>query len=208
MKHLLLFLYGISIVLSSAVTLDTYAQGEPKRSRLDIKPKAKSAVVPQQMSSFFYPKAEMSREVKLNRSTAVNEYYRTLLRNRPKSSGSPKTDQPLAPLAVVASETPASEETNASTEKLYISDKITISNLYPNPANDHVDVEYAIAAHAGDAKITIYSPLGMQVADIMLDRSERKQRITTSNLPNNIYFYQLSQEGRTLITKKLLVRHP
>ncbi len=205
MKHTLLFLYGLLIVFLLGNTIDTYAQGEPKRSRLDIKPKAKSTST--SIHPYFYPKTEVAREVKLNRSTAVNEYYRTLLRNRPKSSGSSKTDQPLAPLAVVASESNRDYDESSASEKLFVNDKISVSNLYPNPANDHIEVEYAVAPNAGEAKITLYSPLGMQMGGVVLEPGERRQRIATAHLPNNIYFYQLSLEGKTLITKKLLVRH-
>ncbi len=207
MKHTLLFLYGLLIVFLLGNPINTYAQGEPKRSRLDIKPKAKSTTSSTQIHPYFYPKAEIAREVKVNRSTAVNEYYRTLLRNRPKSTGSSKTEQPLAPLAVVASESTRDFDDSSSSEKLFVNDKISVSNLYPNPANDHIEVEYAVAANAGEAKITLYSPLGMQMGGVVLEPGERKQRIATSHLPNNIYFYQLSLEGKTLITKKLLVRH-
>lgn len=198
MKQLLLFLSGLLLLLATVGAEKTLAQGEPKRSRLDIKPKAKSSV-----NSFEYPKTVMSREVKLNRSTAVNEYYRNLLRNRTKSG---RSDLPVAPAALVSSESGReSEELNV--DKLYNGEKIVISNLYPNPANDFVHVDYNLAPNAGEAKITFYSPLGMQVGEFVLDRNEKRQKFSTAGLPNNIYFYQLSLEGKTLITKKLLVRH-
>ncbi|MBO9638258.1 T9SS type A sorting domain-containing protein [Siphonobacter aquaeclarae] len=200
MKHLLLFLSGLLLLLATVGAEKTLAQGEPKRSRLDIKPKAKSS---SHVNSFEYPKTVMSREVKLNRSTAVNEYYRNLLRNRPKTG---RADQPIAPAALVSSDS-GREPEELNIDKLYNGEKVVVSNLYPNPANDYVYVDYNLAPNAGEAKITFYSPLGMQVGEFVLDRTEKRQRFSTAGLPNNIYFYQLSLEGKTLITKKLLVRH-
>ncbi|MFT4031012.1 MAG: T9SS type A sorting domain-containing protein [Siphonobacter sp.] len=199
MKHTILFLFGITLLLTLLGAEQAAAQSEPKRSRLDIKPKAKTTT---RLSPFVLAKTQATREVKLNRSTAVNEYFRTIARQGTKQK---TNEQSVASASTELSR--VEEDTNLNIDRMYISDKISVSNLYPNPANDYVYIDYNLSSDVTNAKITLYSPLGMQMGDFTLDRSEHRHKITVANLPNNMYFYQLSIEGKTLATKKLLVRH-
>ncbi len=62
-------------------------------------------------------------------------------------------------------------------------------------------------SNVGSASITLLSILGSPVAEYTLDRTERKVRLQTRDLPTGYYFYQLSVEGVKVATKKLLVKH-
>ena len=99
------------------------------------------------------------------------------------------------------------EEFISSEDRLFSSDKLTVSNIYPNPADDHADIDYVIAPQVGETKITFYNVLGNEMKEEMLDKDQRKIRVSTREWNNGIYLYQLSSEGKSLVTKKLLVRH-
>ena len=90
---------------------------------------------------------------------------------------------------------------------LYASERLTVSNIYPNPAHDVADLDYQFNTNVGSASITLLNILGSPIAEYTLDRNERKVRIQTRDLPNGYYFYQLTVEGTKVATKKLLVKH-
>ena len=92
-------------------------------------------------------------------------------------------------------------------EQLYANDKISVSNIYPNPASEYADLDYNITANIRDAKLIIYNVLGSQMAELPLNRNDRKLRVNTKDMPTGLYFYQLSLDGQKVATKKMLVRH-
>lgn len=198
-------------------------QTDPKKeSRLEAKPKAQSTAPTTTRSGFFsfFPflrkssekepatEANETRSTKAKRTASSNAYrtanaVQPTPRPVPKASGS----EPVAPLSSVSVEQRHGEELTASTEKLFHNERLTVSNLFPNPANDHTKVDYVVGSAGGQAKLSFFNALGNPVGDFALDRSEHRLQINTSEWPNGMYFYQLSFDGRTLATKKLLVRH-
>jgi hypothetical protein len=90
---------------------------------------------------------------------------------------------------------------------LYTSERITVSNIYPNPASEFAELDYSIQNSVRDAKVIFYNVLGSQVAEFVLDKSDRKLRINTREMPTGVYFYQLAVDGKKVATKKMLVRH-
>ena len=92
-------------------------------------------------------------------------------------------------------------------EHLYINDKISVSNIYPNPASEYAELDYNIVANVRDARLIIYNVLGSQMAELPLNKNDRKLRVNTKDMPTGLYFYQLSLEGAKVATKKMLVRH-
>lgn len=90
---------------------------------------------------------------------------------------------------------------------MYTSDKLSVSNAYPNPANDVAEVDYQMTGSVQEAKLILLNVLGSIVAEYDLDRSDRKIRMNTRDLSTGYYFYQLSVDGKKLATRKLLVRH-
>nr|WP_293836079.1 T9SS type A sorting domain-containing protein [uncultured Arsenicibacter sp.] len=91
--------------------------------------------------------------------------------------------------------------------KLYVSDRLVVSNAYPNPAvNDYVDIDYQFMTPGGDAKLVILSILFTPVAEYTLDQNDRRIRINTHSLASGMYCYQLMLDGRAVATKKLLIR--
>jgi hypothetical protein len=89
---------------------------------------------------------------------------------------------------------------------LYAGDRIQVSHLYPNPATDFVDVDYQITAPVREVKIVFYNILGQEVKDVTLEKDQRSVRISLRDFNNGMYLYQLEIDGRSVVTKKLIVR--
>lgn len=103
--------------------------------------------------------------------------------------------------------TPALEAQLKAEELLFVNDKISVSNIYPNPASEYAELDFSISPGLRDAKLTFYNVLGSQMAEFTLGKSDRKLRINTKDMPTGLYFYQLSVDGKKVATKKMLVRH-
>lgn len=191
------------------------------QGRLETKPKAQSTASPTAKSGGFFSffpflrkssnkETSEGKETKTAKPTAAsNQYARTTNATQPVPRPVVKAPvaEPVAPPTSVSVEQRHSEELTASTEKLFHNERLTVSNLFPNPANDHTKADYVVSSVGGQAKLSFFNALGNPVGDFALDRSEHRLQINTSEWPNGMYFYQLSLDGRTLATKKLLVRH-
>ncbi len=187
----------IGFALLSNVAL---AQVEKGKSRLDIgKKPSTTAKAPLQKLTFV--SKQMPAEVRLNKPLAVSKYYRNALLN-----GTPKPIVTKSPNA----EIPATNDRNISIDngdKLYSSDKITVSYIYPNPAHDYATIDYVISGNVNEAKMSFYSLVGPEIATYELDKSDRKLKIQTTNWESGIYLYQLILDGKKVATKKLIVAH-
>lgn len=102
---------------------------------------------------------------------------------------------------------PAPESNSKSDEQLFTNEKITISNIYPNPASEYAELDYIIQPGVREAKVIIYNILGSQMDEYDLRKTDKKLRVNTREMPTGLYFYQLSLDGKKVATKKMLVRH-
>jgi hypothetical protein len=93
-----------------------------------------------------------------------------------------------------------------SDDKLYANEQIEISNLYPNPANDVVKFNYVISDANAKVKITIRNVLGSVVKEEELSHHSRELEIDVHEYASGMYFYSLSINNRSMITKKFLVK--
>lgn len=135
-------------------------------------------------------------EVRLNNTGAVNEFYRQLLLTNPS--------KPTASKQEVRS---VSNPSEGSDEFLYNSDKLRISNVYPNPANDFAKFDYKISTNNTKANLTIYNLLGTKMGNYELNTFDNELEVSTRNWDSGVYLYQLVLDGKKVATKKLLVRH-
>ena len=86
--------------------------------------------------------------------------------------------------------------------------KITSLEVYPNPANYNTTINYTLSSNYSSGKIIIRNMIGKEVKSISINGgSSAKQVVSTSDLPNGIYFYSIVGDGQTLSTKKLIVKH-
>ena len=207
-------IYGCLIGLLLATSLQAQVPG---RSRLELGRKTTppessvTAAKPQRVLMPLYrPISTMDHLLSQGKNLAMRDYYRSLLIAAPSSSTKTAANRTtgLAEGMVAASATERpSEEAVRIDERRYSSDRLTVSNIYPNPAHDVAEIDYVMNSNVGSASITLLSILGAPVAEYTLDRSERKVRLQTRDLPTGYYFYQLSVEGVKVATKKLLVKH-
>ncbi len=85
-----------------------------------------------------------------------------------------------------------------------LANNLTISNAYPNPANENVNFNYNLNSNA---KVTIHDVTGKQIGNLKLVSGLEKATYNTSDLNNGIYFYNVYVDGVKTTTNKFIVRH-
>ena len=81
-----------------------------------------------------------------------------------------------------------------------------ISEIYPNPANNYVSLDYQLTAKVKEASVKVFNLLGAEVKSVRLENNGNKLRMDISNLDNGIYFYSVFVNGDVYKTKKLVVQ--
>ncbi len=182
-----------------------YAQTGVSGSRLNMQTKKKVATT-ENLKQIGVPTSLSYKPLSLKNKTTVANFYRTFLFANTGSNENFALASEADEKTIERSK-PAIESAIHSEEQLYSSDKITISNIYPNPANDQAELDYTISPSLRDARLIIYNVLGSQMNELPLSKTERKLRVDTREMPTGLYFYQLSVDGKKVATKKMLVRH-
>lgn len=150
----------------------------------------------------------LDRSVTTHKNRAINDHYRSLLlAQSPTKAGarSATTETAVAPVAADIRPTP--EQEGKTESRLYANERLWVSNVYPNPADDVTEVDYQISGSVGEAKLILLNVLGAPVSEYSLDRGDHKVRIVTRDFATGYYLYQLSVDGKKVATKRLLVRH-
>ncbi|GAB3989207.1 hypothetical protein GCM10028807_13610 [Spirosoma daeguense] len=148
------------------------------------------------------------RPITVNKNKAINEHYRSLLMPSASAKSSSSVSAELtatAPASELRSAAPAQEGNN----RMYTSDKLWVSNVYPNPADDVAELDYQFSGSIGEAKLVLLNVLGspMPGYELNLEPNDRKVKIVTRSLDTGYYLYQLTVDGKKVATKRLLVRH-
>jgi len=84
--------------------------------------------------------------------------------------------------------------------------KNILSGAFPNPANNTVNFDYSIKQE-NESSVIIRNLPGSVVKKSILANAEGKLTIFTGDLPEGIYFYSLDVDGKTMTTRKLIIRH-
>lgn len=87
---------------------------------------------------------------------------------------------------------------------------ITSTSLeaYPNPAKNSATINYSIPSNYRTGNLVVRNMIGSVVKTISINGgSTGKQSISTYDLPNGVYFYSIIGDGKTIATKKLIVKH-
>ncbi len=208
-------LYGCLLGLLLATSVRAQVPG---RSRLELGRKTTlptptvSANKPQRLlMPLPRPMSPMDRLLTQGKNLAMRDYYRSILIAAPtaKSQTARQVAAPNDASVAAGLNTERSVEMAVrADEYMFSNDRLTVSNIYPNPAHDLAEIDYVISGNTGGVTITLLSIFGSPVAEYTLDRADRKVRLQTRDLPTGYYFYQLSVEGVKVATKKLLVKHP
>ncbi|MBD2703254.1 T9SS type A sorting domain-containing protein [Spirosoma sp. BT702] len=172
-----------------------------KTSTTTIANKRFSVVPNPALSNYDHP-------ITVNKNKAINEHYRALLMPSASARTGSSVSTELtaaAPPSELRSATPVQEGSN----RMYTSDKLWVSNVYPNPADDVAELDYQFSGSVGEAKLVLLNVLGAPVPgyELNLEPTDRKVRIMTRPLDTGYYLYQLTVDGKKVATKRLLVRH-
>ena len=85
--------------------------------------------------------------------------------------------------------------------------KVTITALYPNPADDHLTLDYNLPENLPSAKLVFFNLSGTVVASFGLESNDKTIKVSTLNWNEGTYFYQLSVNGRKMVSNKFLIMH-
>ena len=152
----------------------------------------------------------LDRTINFKPSQAINSFYRSTVFNVANSATTKETSSRKASVGEVgsnSSEIKSGSEVLKTEDKFFSSEKITVNNIYPNPANEFAEIDYSVISGVNEAKIVLYNALAMATDEYILDKNSRSIRISTSQIPTGIYYYQLLLDGKKVATKKLLIRH-
>lgn len=203
MKRTIRFIY---IILALALSFHgLQAQSVSGGSRLNMVGKKKIPAA-QSMKFSNFSGGINYKPLTLQNPKALNTFYTSFL----FASASGADNNALA--AEVSEKngekkSPALEAQMKAEELLFVNDKISVSNVYPNPASEYAEIDFTISPGLRDAKLTFYNVLGSQIQEFTLNKNDRKLRVNTRDMATGLYFYQLSVEGKKVATKKMLVRH-
>ncbi|GGB98650.1 T9SS type A sorting domain-containing protein [Dyadobacter sediminis] len=147
------------------------------------------------------------KPLSLQNPKALNSFYRSFLFSTSSASESTSIQTTEIVEKNIEKRSPAIDAPIKIDEQLFVNDKISVSNMYPNPASEYADLDFNISSGIRDAKVIIYNVLGSQMVELPLNKNDRKLRVNTKDMPTGLYFYQLSLDGKKVATKKMLVRH-
>ncbi len=197
-------LAGLLLMATTSLQAQTKSRLEMGRSTSASKPITLKATAPGGTTSLFSgaPTLKNTLSNPLNRYKLASSTGTATRTTAAETSVSQAAETRLA-----AREENESLKTDKNENKLYVSDRLVVSNAYPNPVvNDYVDIDYQFLTPGGDAKLVLLSILFTPVAEYSLDQNDRRIRINTHSLASGMYCYQLMLDGRAVATKKLLIR--
>jgi len=91
------------------------------------------------------------------------------------------------------------------TDKLWDSDALYVSNIYPNPAVNVITLDYRLLEENTQASIIIRNVIGSEMGTLKLNESETTLNLQLDNFSSGIYFYTLRIDGKEMVTKKFMV---
>ena len=202
MKRNILVLLILAIFTWQGLTAQTVSHG----SRLNLAVR-KKPVAAESLRFAGLPAGLSYKPLSLQNPQALNSFYRSFLFSSPSTAENLSAATTEVSIKTLDKRSTVVETAIRAEEQLYANDKITVSNIYPNPASEYAEIDYVMSPTLRDAKLIIYNVLGSQMQELPLSKNDRKLRVNTSEMPTGLYFYQLALEGKKVATKKMLVRH-
>ncbi|NIJ52164.1 T9SS type A sorting domain-containing protein [Dyadobacter arcticus] len=184
----------------------TSAQSVPGGSRLNMVGKKKPATA-ESLKFVALTSGIKYKPLSLQNPKALNSFYTSFLFSGVSSSDNSNVLASEIVEKSIDRRSPGLEAQIRAEELLFVSDKISVSNIYPNPASEYAELDFNITSGLRDAKLIIYNVLGSQMAEFTMNKNDKKLRVNTKDMPTGLYFYQLSLDGKKVATKKMLVRH-
>jgi hypothetical protein len=81
-----------------------------------------------------------------------------------------------------------------------------LGNVHPNPADQNASVAYNLT-YAKDAQIVISNLLGSAIAKVTLTEKAGTVALPIATLPEGVYYYTLMNDGKALVSKRLMITH-
>ncbi|MSP68742.1 MAG: T9SS type A sorting domain-containing protein [Bacteroidetes bacterium] len=86
--------------------------------------------------------------------------------------------------------------------------KASVSNPAPNPASSVFVINYKLGSTTSvGAKMVVYNMLGDRVKEQTIEENDGTIRMDVSTFNQGIYICSLESEGKTLVTRRLVVTH-
>lgn len=82
---------------------------------------------------------------------------------------------------------------------------ISTLNAYPNPASNRVTIEHNLKSNSGKTELVIRNITGAVLYSTPINGSS-KTNVSLENFSAGIYFYSVENQGKTITTKKLIVK--
>ncbi|NGZ43571.1 T9SS type A sorting domain-containing protein [Cytophagaceae bacterium 50C-KIRBA] len=199
MNRFLPFLIScIIMLLLMESSWNVNAQGESKsRSRLEMKSKSNPVRLPILLAKRSF---KINPQLQTSLNIHENTYISQFLKNSYAQASTTKSAEPIS------MDRKINEETVSNDAYLFQSDRLVVSNLYPNPASEYADIDFQMATSNQEVKIVVYNILGQEIKELILDKDQRYARISLRDINSGMYMYQLMIDGRSIVTKKLIVR--
>lgn len=87
-----------------------------------------------------------------------------------------------------------------------IAKSISLSNVYPNPTHNTINIDYNFDVNIDGASVKIVNLLGSVVKETEMDQNANKLSMDVSDLTTGIYFYSIVVNNEIFKTKKLVIR--
>jgi hypothetical protein len=84
--------------------------------------------------------------------------------------------------------------------------KSMLGSAFPNPAGSKVSLSYSLTA-GETGSLVVRNVLGSKVKEEVLAGTDGKIILSVTDLPDGIYFYSLNIDGKSSLTRKLIVKH-
>jgi hypothetical protein len=85
--------------------------------------------------------------------------------------------------------------------------KSFLSNVYPNPAVNSVNINYNLPAGAKEGTIVVYNAIGIRVKEISLNKTSGVANIDVADLQSGIYNAALVINGKLDAAKRFVIKH-
>lgn len=97
-------------------------------------------------------------------------------------------------------------EFNTTTDDIHENYVADISNIYPNPAEDYISLDYSLSGEVINADIKIFNLYGSVVIEQQLEIGIGRLNMDITGLISGLYFYSVIINGKARTTQKLIVR--
>jgi len=82
-----------------------------------------------------------------------------------------------------------------------------VLNCHPNPANEYSWIKFNVYSDLSAPELKVVNLAGSVMHSELLESHNGSVQLSTALLPNGIYFVSILSEGRTVISKKIIVNH-